>query len=108
MRRMMGYPPFSAFFSILLTGENRAETEAAAERLATLLAQKDDEGLFSVLGPAPAVPARLRGEYRFRIIIKGETAQPLREFILPHIEEVRREWKNSVRLQLALNQTSFS
>ena len=62
MRRMMGYPPFSAFFSILLTGESKAEAAAAAERLAARLAQADGEGLFQILGPVPAALAQLRGE----------------------------------------------
>ncbi len=107
MRRMMGYPPFSAFFSILLTGENKAETAAAAERLAAQLAQADGEGLFHILGPVPAALAQLRGEYRFRILVKGAEEQPLREFVLPAVEEMRRGRKSGVRFQLTLNHVDF-
>lgn len=107
MRRMMGYPPFSAFFSILLTGENKAETAAAAERLAARLAQADGEGLFQILGPVPAALAQLRGEYRFRILVKGAEEQPLREFVLPAVEEMRRGRKSGVRFQLTLNHVDF-
>ncbi len=105
MRRMMGYPPFSAFFSILLTGESKAE--AAAERLAARLAQADGEGLFQILGPVPAALAQLRGEYRFRILVKGAEEQPLREFVLPAVEEMRHDSKSGVRFQLTLNHADF-
>ncbi len=104
MRRMMGYPPFSAFFSILLTGENKAETAEAAERLAERLAQADGEELFHILGP---VPAALAGEYRFRILVKGAEEQPLREFVLPAVEEMRRDRKSGVRFHLTLNHADF-
>ena len=107
MRRMMGYPPFSAFFSILLTGESKAEAAAAAERLAARLAQADGEGLFQILGPVPAALAQLRGEYRFRILVKGAEEQPLREFVLPAVEEMRHDRKSGVRFQLTLNHADF-
>ena len=107
MRRMMGYPPFSAFFSILLTGENKAETAEAAERLAERLAQADGEELFHILGPVPAALAQLRGEYRFRILVKGAEEQPLREFVLPAVEEMRRDRKSGVRFHLTLNHADF-
>lgn len=107
MRRMMGYPPFSAFFSILLAGEKKEETAAAAEQLAALLAQADEEGCFHVLGPVPAVPAKLRGEFRFRILVKGTEEQTLREFVLPAVEKMRQGRKSGVQFRLTLNRTDF-
>lgn len=107
MRRMMGYPPFSTFFAILMTGERREETEAAAARLAARLAQEDEEGRFHILGPVPAALAKFRGEYRFRLIVKGEGEQELRAFVLPAVEAFRKERKSGVRLQLMLNQMNI-
>lgn len=107
MRRMMGYPPFSSFFVVLLTGESRAETASAAERIAAILAQADGEGQFQILGPVPTVPAKFRGEYRFRIIVKGEEEEKLRAFVLPAAEKLRQERRNGVKLHLALNPVSF-
>lgn len=107
MRRMMGYPPFSSFFAILLTGESREETEAAADWLAVRLAQGDGEGMFHILGPVPAAPAKFRGEYRFRLIVKGEKERELQALVLPAAEEFWKERKSGVRLQIVRNQMSF-
>ena len=84
-----------------------AEAAAAAERLAARLAQADGEGLFQILGPVPAALAQLRGEYRFRILVKGAEEQPLREFVLPAVEEMRHDRKSGVRFQLPLNHADF-
>ena len=54
MRQMMGYPPFSSFFSILIVGEEKDAVEIAAQKLAEKLAKADGEEIASILGPVPA------------------------------------------------------
>ena len=43
MRQMMGYPPFSAFFSILLTGAAQEEAAQAAQELAKRRLEQAEE-----------------------------------------------------------------
>lgn len=81
MRQMMGYPPFSAFFSILLTGAVQEEAAQAAQELAERLAQADEEEIATILGPT-ALP-KFRGEYRYQIIVKAAEEEPLRQLVLP-------------------------
>lgn len=84
-RREMHYPPTSrmAMFRIQ---SNEAETGRAAGQ--TLVARAKHlqsrttqyaEGL-SVLGPAPAPLAKLRGKFRFQVIVKCDSAQILNPF----------------------------
>ena len=69
-RRRFGYPPFGRLI-LLQTGAKREETvERRAAELAALLraaAGVDAE----VLGPAPAFAAKLRGDHRAQIVLRG-------------------------------------
>ena len=104
MRQMMGYPPFSAFFSILLTGAAQEEAAQAAQELAERLAQADEEEIATILGPT-ALP-KFRGEYRYRIIVKAEE-EPRRQLVLPATERMKKERSRNVRVGLALNPTNI-
>lgn len=105
MRRMMGYPPFASFFRILLTGKEQNAVEETAQRLALRLAQRDEEGICTILGPVPAALAKFRGEYRYQIIVKSAREEELGTVVLSAVEEVKKERKTEVRFQLALNPT---
>ncbi|HEY6548911.1 MAG TPA: primosomal protein N', partial [Vicinamibacteria bacterium] len=69
-RRTMAYPPGVALLNLVL----RAKDAAAGARDAEALAQKlraGAPGRYRVMGPAFAPLARLRGEHRFQILLKG-------------------------------------
>mgnify|MGYP004566361163 CR=1 FL=1 len=103
VRQMMGYPPFSAFFRILITGEEKAAVEQAAQELAERLARADGEGFAAILGPVPAALPRFRGAYRYQIIIKAAQEEPLRQLVLPTVAGMKKEKKDGVRFHPALN-----
>lgn len=74
-RRLMGYPPFRRLIQILVSdrsaekGMSIAEKAAAAVRRS--LRSAGLESQIRVLGPAPAPLEKLRGGYRFQILIKA-------------------------------------
>lgn len=107
MRQMMGYPPFSSFFNILVTGAEKAEVEAASQKLSAALSKADGEGIAMILGPVPAALPRFRGEYRYQLIVKAAEEQALRELVLPVVESMKKDRKTNVRYQLALNPTNI-
>ncbi len=69
-RRTMGYSPAAALVNLLLRSSNAAEAAAGAEALARRL-RDEAQGRYRVLGPARAPLARLRGEHRWQILLKG-------------------------------------
>ena len=76
-RREQGNPPFSRLIRLLYNHTNRARCEAEALRLAGLLRLEADSSGHSeieVLGPTPGHPSRVRGRYRWQLILRG--AQP--------------------------------
>ena len=73
-RREQANPPFSKLIRLLYAHTNRAISEREASRLATLLRQQQDAWGYSdveLLGPTPAYPARLRGHYRWHLVLRG-------------------------------------
>jgi len=83
-RSALSYPPFCQLIRIVVAGPDAAETEAACEQVAEELTnfiedQLPPDGL-SILGPAPCLIERLRGNFRFHLLIKnfvGDTGRGL-------------------------------
>jgi primosomal protein N' (replication factor Y) len=85
VRRVMSYPPWVALTQIRVQDRNPARGEAAARRLAARL-RAGAEGRYGVLGPAPAPFARLKGEHRFQILLKGKSRALIAEGIREVLE----------------------
>ena len=86
-RRKLAYPPFTRLIRLIFTGSNAERAQAAAESLQRALQQSiRRRGLpnIELIGPAPCFIHKLRGSYRWQIIIKGDQpAELLRETVLP-------------------------
>jgi primosomal protein N' (replication factor Y) len=74
-RRELGYPPFSRLISLMISGREENEVIKIAEVLGKFLVKRLPEG---VLGPAPAAISKLRGEWRYHILIKGKELENMR------------------------------
>jgi primosomal protein N' (replication factor Y) len=80
-RKALGYPPFGRLIRVLITGPDEAETRSASlelTRLVSAIAVDGSEQKLEVLGPAPAPLARLRGRYRYQLLVKGTSGPLLR------------------------------
>jgi primosomal protein N' (replication factor Y) len=82
-RRQLHNPPFTRLARLLFTHTNDAVCQRQAEKMRDLLlVEKDARGIsgFSIIGPAPAYIRRLRGKYRWHIILRGTA---LSDFLAP-------------------------
>jgi primosomal protein N' (replication factor Y) len=77
-RREAGYPPFVRLATLLLTGADQGEVERAAAALGEAIRPEAEAQQVKVLGPAPQALARLRGKYRWHLLLKGASAARLR------------------------------
>jgi primosomal protein N' (replication factor Y) len=86
-RRKHWYPPISRIIRLLYVDADARQAERAAVELHGLLEQRIARlGLPDVdlIGPAPAFYERLRGEWRWHILVRGtDPAQLLRDVQLP-------------------------
>lgn len=82
-REALLYPPFSRLILIEFRGLHEAATKDRAEKFATLFPAQ--ASFYQRLGPAPPAIAKLRGEFRWHILIKDFKKQD------PNGEKIRRQ-----------------
>jgi primosomal protein N' (replication factor Y) len=97
-RREAGYPPFTRLVTLLVDGPDEAGVEQAAtalaERARALAGTRD----ITVLGPAPQALSRLRGRYRWHVLLKSAAGAPLREIAAALLAEVDRPGHGKTRV----------
>ncbi len=80
-RRIFHYPPFTRMIQLRLEDRDRARGERAIGALARRLAAHPLAEGVRVLGPAPAPFERLRGRWRFQILLRGASGTRLRKLV---------------------------
>lgn len=78
-RRLQALPPFSRLVRLVYQHFNEAQCRSDAEALARDFAlSRDARGeMVDILGPAPAYPARIRGKYRWQLLLRGSKPEEL-------------------------------
>jgi primosomal protein N' (replication factor Y) len=100
-RKAGGWPPFGQLAAIVLDGVDEAKVKAAGQALARLA---PEDARIRVLGPAPAALSKLRGQYRYRLLVKaGEGI---------HLQRTLRNWLSGkkfsgVRIKVDVNPYYF-
>ena len=86
-RRENGYPPFGGLIKFVYAGSNQDRCQEEAERLARIVIQQIElQGLpaTDIIGPAPAFNRRVRGKYRWQLLLRGSRcAEVLQGITLP-------------------------
>lgn len=85
-RRLLGYPPYVRMANVLVWGKDEAEVEDAARALSaeierTVLDRAGDR--WSVLPANPCVLSRLRGTYRWHVVVKAPAGSDVAAVLLP-------------------------
>ena len=80
-RQRLSYPPFVALCSIMVKHSNYNYAFDHAQILKECLQAADAGKTCRILGVAPAPLARLKGEFRLQILVKGQNRAKLREIL---------------------------
>ena len=86
LRKQLGYPPFSYLACLRLQGNNKRVTADMAQQVGKeikgILGKWPKRGKeIQVLGPAEAPLAKLKGKYRWQILVKSKRAELLHYFL---------------------------
>jgi primosomal protein N' (replication factor Y) len=76
-RRWMHYPPFGVLANVLVQSPKLEEAAGWSALLGKFLIQNQDSGAVRVLGPCTAPIARIKGVYRFHMILKASSRRAL-------------------------------
>ena len=101
-RRDAGAPPFGRWAAIILSSEDEKEAREAASRLGHARPRVDD---LTILGPAPAPLALLRGRYRYRFLINARRSANLQAVIRDWISA--QDFAPGVRVGVDIDPYSF-
>jgi primosomal protein N' (replication factor Y) len=103
-REEAGYPPFGRLASLVISGEDKHDTQSFARALARAAVPPDDG--VRVLGPADAPLSLVRGRHRVRLLVKAPRAFDLSAYL--------RDWlaagpkpKGSLKLDIDVDPQSF-
>lgn len=103
-RQIAGVPPYGRFVAVILSGPSSDELERTGWTMVCAASPLTEVGA-QIFGPAPATVARVRGRFRYRLLIKAERRKPLQRALL--------EWKArinipaSVRMVIDIDPQSF-
>ena len=95
-------PPFGRLAALIVSGPDEGLVIKAARRLAATAPHYKGVG---VLGPAPAPLALLRGQYRYRLLMKAEAGIALQKMIRQWLEKAGKMGK--VRVKVDIDPYSF-
>ena len=101
-RREAAMPPFGRLAAIIVSSEDKVESEAIARRIGR--AAPRVEGM-AVFGPAPAPLAMLRGRHRQRLLVHAARKLDVQDVIRDWLAEL--EWGNKVRVAVDVDPYSF-
>jgi len=102
-RRSMNYPPFSRLVHLRLEGPKAHEVQSKVKKLGLELRDRQKQNPkmqeeIEILGPAPAPIEKLRGRYRWQILLKGKKSASLLELANQAREIIPRS--HSMRLHI--------
>ncbi|MBW1709617.1 MAG: primosomal protein N' [Deltaproteobacteria bacterium] len=91
-REILRYPPYARLALARFQGNSEAVTRNLAEEAAHLarkLLKLQSAAWLKIVGPAPAPVSRVKGKFRFQILIQSQRVKPLRVFLESWLDQTR-------------------
>jgi primosomal protein N' (replication factor Y) (superfamily II helicase) len=95
-RQMLFYPPFAKLAKIEFTSTSEIDSREASKLFGSILEKILPEPAFNILGPVPAVIAKLKNNYRYQILIKQREGARLQK---RHLREVQQEFRTTFHIK---------
>ncbi len=81
LRKDLGYPPFMKLGLLVYRAKDEKKAHMAADKAAEILKREARNCGVEIVGPAPAGIFKLRGHYRFQVMMKSAKPQVLRQLL---------------------------
>lgn len=100
LRKQLGYPPFSFLSCLRLQGNSQEATARMSHHIISvmrdILEKRHPGGKgIQILGPAESPLSKLKGKYRWHILVKSKKVKDLHDFLLDVDECSRKVFKGS-------------
>ena len=81
LRKDLNYPPFTKLGLLVYRAKEEKKAYEAAEKAGEILRRESGKLGVQVVGPAPAGIFKLRGHYRFQVMLKAPKPQVIRQLL---------------------------
>ncbi|MGL4772285.1 MAG: primosomal protein N' [Clostridium sp.] len=109
VRKIMGYPPFGKILLINASSKNEGELISFMKKLGETLKEsyKDEENI-QILGPSSCILSKIKDNYRWQIIFKGNLSQELLYNIKEKVYESTKKVYNNIKISIDINPNSMT
>jgi primosomal protein N' (replication factor Y) len=98
-RQELVYPPFSRLANLVCADADNAEAQAVSEAMAEAVIETAPKGV-EVMGPAPAPLMRLRGEFRFHVVLRAPLETELEHIVSASMKQLPVARRASVTIDI--------
>lgn len=105
-RKMFRYPPYFFLALITLTDENNIRVYEAANKARTIL-ERHISNAAIVLGPTPSPIARIKGRYRYQVLIKYRKEPHLYTGVNELLQEFTDDRRRGLQIIVDMNPFQF-
>ena len=110
-RKALSYPPFSRLAQLAISGRDKMETGRFAQSFGELLLRlqaSDPEFVrhVEILGPIEAPLAKIDGNYRWQVLLKGLKTSPLHAFV-NRLAYRHQDWFANRRIKVAVDMDPY-
>ncbi|MFC1767876.1 primosomal protein N' [Candidatus Margulisiibacteriota bacterium] len=97
-REALNYPPFGKLINIIISNTEEEKVRKLAKDLKDMLSRRSKT--FQILGPAKAYIPKLRGEYRYQMILKGKDMDEMRAAATESASKVVKLGRSRISLDI--------
>lgn len=109
IRKIMNYPPFSTIFLINAISKDEGKLKEFMNKVGESLRKLlDSRGDIQILGPVPCIITKLKDNYRWQIIIKGNLDNKLKLKIKDILYELNKSVYNEIRISMDINPNNMT
>lgn len=100
-RRELNYPPFSTIIRMLFSGSEPEPVVGLAKRTARVIAAAGLDASVDIVGPSPAPLIKVKGEYRWHILLKVRDDLTIKSFLEDNFRRfIPEKYQNVVILSI--------
>jgi primosomal protein N' (replication factor Y) len=81
LRQALDYPPYTRLGLLVYRSEDEKKSRTAAEKAVEILSREAGGSGVEVRGPAPAGIFKVRGHYRYQVLLKASNAAKVRQLL---------------------------
>ncbi len=90
-RKSLQYPPFTKLINIIFRGKKEQAVREQVLLFRNLLKERNQDSTVELIGPAPLPLYKLRGHFRWHLMIRGPKVEVMRQIVRGGLENFKRK-----------------